>query len=443
VYGDGDFIVNLIDRMLGKALEEAFRNRLFANEVMLLPYYVASLNIEHAYYERRKRYEAFEGLCFVDTLDMAEARQGGLFTQANTDRVERERNAVITVIIGNPPYNVGQKSENENNPNRKYKVIDGRIRETYAKDSKATNKNSLSDMYVKFFRWASDRLEGRDGIVCFVSNNGMLHGIAFDGFREHLARDFERIDHFDLRGNARTSGERRCEEGGNVFDDQIRTGIGITAAVCKKGASSRIRYHVVPPYSKGTEKREILANLGSGANTNWQTLTPDDEHTWLVPEHADEYRGYASMPEIFELHTRGLQTARDAVAYDWAREKLAERIKKFISDYKAEVYRHRAEPKADWPDHVNWNFGGERAHGPAALLLRLLTHTRLYFVSGVGIMPGRPPGAGCIAQSLKTIDGKRPAPLSHCDRRYPQRGRDLLVVRSVDRRQDNAAAQSQ
>src|SRR5271165_2759230 len=115
------------------------------------------------------------------------AGQGGLFAPENTKRVERERGAVITVIIGNPPYNVGQKSENDNNRKRRYKVVDGRIRETYAKDSKASSKSKLDDAYVKFFRWAADRLNGRDGIVCFVSNNGFLQGIAFDGFRKHLA----------------------------------------------------------------------------------------------------------------------------------------------------------------------------------------------------------------------------------------------------------------
>src|ERR1035438_6075139 len=135
--GTGNFIVNLIERMPSRALAEAYQNRLFANEVMLLPYYVASLNIEHAYYERRKEYEPFEGLCFVDTLDMAEAQQMGLFTAANTERVGREKKAAITVIIGNPPYNAGQKSENENNKNRKYAVVDGRVRTTYGKDSTA------------------------------------------------------------------------------------------------------------------------------------------------------------------------------------------------------------------------------------------------------------------------------------------------------------------
>jgi predicted helicase len=322
---------------------------------MLLPYYVASLNIEHAYYERMKQYEPFPGLCFVDTLDMAQPRQANLFTAANTERVEHEKEAAITVIIGNPPYNVGQKSENDNNRNRKYKVVDDRVRETYTKDSKATNKNSLSDMYVKFFRWAADRLKGRDGIVCFVSNNGFLHGIAFDGFRKHLSGDFQRIDHFDLRGNARTSGERRREEGGNVFDDQIRTGIGITLAVRKHGAGPRIRYYVVLPHGTSEQKRRILADLGSGSAAPWQVLTPDSEHTWLVPEHASEYREFPAIAELFDLHTSGLKTNRDDVVYDWDREKLSERIKNFIKLYNAEVYRHRAEPGADWPDQVNWS----------------------------------------------------------------------------------------
>ncbi len=201
--GTGNFIVNLIERIPGRALEDAYANRLFANEVMLLPYYVASLNIEHAYYERMRNYEPFNGLCFVDTLDMAQAKQIGMFTPANTDRVERERKAAITVILGNPPYNVGQKSENDNNRNRKYKVVDERIRDTYAKDSKATNKNSLSDMYVKFFRWATDRLGDRDGIVCFVSNNSFVDQHAFDGMRKNLKHDFEAVDHIDLHGNVR------------------------------------------------------------------------------------------------------------------------------------------------------------------------------------------------------------------------------------------------
>ena len=346
--GTGNFIVNLIERMPGKALAEAYQNRLFANEVMLLPYYVASLNIEHAYYERMKQYESFPGLCFVDTLDMAEAHQIGLFTLANTERVERERTAAITVIIGNPPYNVGQKSENDNNKNRKYKVVDGAIRDTYSKDSKATNKNSLSDMYVKFFRWAANRLDGRDGIVCFVSNNSFVDQLAFDGMRKHLSRDFDRIDHLDLHGNVRRN-PKLSGTTHNVFGIQV--GVGITLAVKKNGAGRRLRYHRVPEMWRKNEKLQFVAK----GEIPWQTLNPDLAHTWLALEHADEYHGFIPIEEMFDLHTVGLKTNRDDTVYDWDRDKLSERMQRFIALYNAEVYRRQAEPEASWPDQVNWS----------------------------------------------------------------------------------------
>jgi predicted helicase len=245
--------VNLIERMPGSALAEAYKNRLFANEVMLLPYYVASLNIEHAYYERMGQYETFDGLCFVDTLDMAE--HPTLFAPDNTKRVERERRAAITIIIGNPPYNVGQESENDNNKNRKYKVVDKDVKDTYTKSFTATNKNALSDVYVKFFRWATDRLQGHDGIVCFVSNNSFVDQTAFDGMRKHLAKDFERIDHIDLHGNVRRN-PKLSGTTHNVFGIQV--GIGITLAIKKKGASSHLRYHRVPEMWRKGEKLKFL-----------------------------------------------------------------------------------------------------------------------------------------------------------------------------------------
>ena len=150
--GTGNFVVNLLRRIPKPDLPRMYREQLFANEVMLLPYYIAALNIEHAYFELTGQYEPFEGLCFVDSLDMAEHAQGefGFMTEKNTARVERQKAAPITVILGNPPYNMGQQNENDNNKNRKYDVIDKRIHDTYAADSNATLKNKLSDAYVKF-----------------------------------------------------------------------------------------------------------------------------------------------------------------------------------------------------------------------------------------------------------------------------------------------------
>ncbi len=231
--GTGNFAVNLLRRTYERnprGFDPFYRQQLFANEVMLMPYYIASLNIEHEYFQLTGRYEPFEGICFVDTLDLAEGAQMqlGFMTEKNTARVERQKAAPITVIIGNPPYNVGQLNENDNNKNRKYPVIDQRVKETYAKDSQATNKNALADPYVKFFRWAADRLQGRDGIVCYVSNNSFVDQIAFDGMRKHLLQDFTQVYHLDLHGNVRQN-PKLSGTTHNVFGIQV--GVGITVAV--------------------------------------------------------------------------------------------------------------------------------------------------------------------------------------------------------------------
>ncbi len=287
--GTGNFIVNLMRRVPRRDLPRMYSEQLFANEVMLMPYYISALNIEHAYLELTGKYEPFEGLCFVDTLDLAEDRQLPMFAEKNTERVARQRRSPITVIIGNPPYNVGQLNENDNNKNRKYPVIDRRISETYAKDSKATNKNALSDAYVKFFRWATDRLDGRDGIVCFVSNNSFVDQIAFDGMRKHLVQDFTRIDHIDLHGNVRKN-PKLSGTTHNVFGIQV--GVGITLAVRCKG-EKRLRYHRVPEFWR---KEEKLAWLNE-RKVPWQVLKPDAAHTWLVPQNADQFAGFLPIDE--------------------------------------------------------------------------------------------------------------------------------------------------
>ena len=237
--GTGNFLVNLLRRISPLDLERKYRGELFANEVMLLPYYVASLNIEHAYFDLQKRYETFPGLCFTDTLDLAQGKQLAMFAEANTDRVQKEQDAAITVIIGNPPYNVGQQNENDNNKNRKYPVVDARIRETYAKDSKATLNTKLYDAYVRFFRWASDRLQGQDGIVCFVTNNSFVDQIAFDGMRKRLLEDYTQIYHLDLHGNVRKN-PKLSGTTHNVFGIQV--GVGITIAIRRAGTPKAIKY---------------------------------------------------------------------------------------------------------------------------------------------------------------------------------------------------------
>ncbi len=257
--GTGNFMVNLLRRIPKRDLKRMYAEQLFANEVMLLPYYIAALNIEHAYYERTGAYERFDGLCFVDTLELAEGseQQFAFMTEEKTARVERQKTAPITVIIGNPPYNVGQVNENDNNKNRKYKVVDERIRVTYAKDSKASNVNALSDVYVKFFRWAMERLEERDGIVCFVTNNSFVDQTAFDGMRKNLLQDFTRIYHIDLRGNVRKNPKLRGTTH-NVFGIQV--GVGLTVAIRNaKHANHALLYHRVPEDWRKEQKLSWLA----------------------------------------------------------------------------------------------------------------------------------------------------------------------------------------
>src|SRR6266700_3192484 len=291
--GTGNFIVNLIQRISGGSLAYKYANDLFCNEIMLLPYYIASLNIEHAYYERTGEYKSFEGMCFADTLELDESKQMSMFVEENTERVQREKDAKIMVVIGNPPYNVGQVSENDNNKNRRYTVIDGRINKTYAKDSKATLNTKLYDAYVKFFRWAVDRLQGHDGIICFVSNNSFIDQIAFDGMRKHLLKDFHQIYHLDLHGNVRKN-PKLSGTTHNVFGIQV--GVGITIAVRNTLNSQKsLLYHRVPEYWRKADKLAFLADKGSITNIGWQELKPDSRYNWLTVGLYPEFNTFFSL----------------------------------------------------------------------------------------------------------------------------------------------------
>jgi len=357
--GTGNFVVNLMRRagQRGKRyLQRMYREQLFANEIMLLPYYIAALNTEHAYGEATGQYEPFEGLCFVDTLELAESKQAGLFTELNAERVERQKKAPITVVIGNPPYNVGQMVHNERNQNRAYPVIDERVRSTYGRDSAATSVSKLNDPYVKFLRWATDRLEGRDGIVCFVSNNSFVESVAFDGMRKHLAKDFQAVYHVDLEGNVRQNPTLSGTQY-NVFGIQV--GVGITVAVKHRGPRARgIRYAAAEKTLRRHEKLLWLSAQQSVGGVKWETLRPDAKGSWLVPKHADEFdallpladkttrAGQAGAPEVvFGDYTLGLASHRDTVVYDFSREALARRSRQFVEDYNAEVDRWKRAPK--------------------------------------------------------------------------------------------------
>jgi predicted helicase len=361
--GTGNFIVNLMRSIPRAALPHKYAEELHCNEVMLLPYYVASMNIEHAYWEATGEYRAFEGICLVDTFGTAEKRQAefSMFNEQNSERVARQKRAPIFVCIGNPPYNAWQQDENDNNKNRKYAEVDRRIAETYSEDSAATLKNSLSDPYVKAIRWASDRIGG-EGIVAFVTNNGFIDGIAADGMRKHLAQDFDLIYLLDLGGNVRKN-PKLSGTTHNVFGIQVGVSVNIFIRLPHKEAaakrSAKIFYHAVPTDWRKTEKYRFLQGEQPGEikqleEIEWTELKPDKRHNWLESSDNDGFsefmpiglkgaKGNAGIntPTIFSKSLPGVSTKRDGVVFDFLSDTLERRITEFIRDYNSEVNRYK------------------------------------------------------------------------------------------------------
>ncbi len=226
--GTGTYITELIEHIPPHKLQYKYENEINANEMALLPYYIANLNIEAVYQKRMNEYREFTNLCFVDTLDNTlalnfETKQTTLFggiSLENVERIKKQNSKKISVIIGNPPYNANQQNENDNNKNREYKEIDQRIKDTYIAESTA-QKTKLYDMYARFYRWAMDRLSG-DGIISFITNRSFIDSRTFDGFRKIAQKDFNEIYIIDLKGDIRKSD---TTQGENVFN--IMTGVAI------------------------------------------------------------------------------------------------------------------------------------------------------------------------------------------------------------------------
>ena len=354
--GTGNFIVNLMRHIPKSALPHKFAHELHCNEIMLLPYYVASMNIEHAYYEATGKYEPFDGVCLVDTFQTAEKEQAELsfFNEKNSARVDRQKKAPIRIVIGNPPYNAWQMDENDNNKNRKYPELDHRIRVTYSDDSTATLKNSLSDPYIKAIRWAADRI-GDSGIVCFVTNNGFIDGIACDGMRKHLAQDFDEIYILNLGGNVRKN-PKLSGTTHNVFGIQVGVSINFFVRHPKlKDAKRRvtIRYHAVEGDWRKEEKYRFLEKSACVSGMKWTKLLPDARGNWFTNSSTVAFDFYlplgdkasrgshttVTVPSVFSDFLPGVSTKRDSVVYDFQLVTLLRRTKQFTEDYNAEMRR--------------------------------------------------------------------------------------------------------
>ena len=353
--GTGNFILRVMRHLqeLGKlsSLRHKYKEELHCNEVMLLPYYIAALNIEHEYHELTGQYMPFEGICLVDTFELAEDTQLSLFVQENTQRVENQKDQDITVIIGNPPYNVGQINENDNNKNRTYATMDKRVRETYSQDSNATNKNALSDPYVKAIRWAADRI-GEEGIVAFVTNHSFIDALAFDGMRKHLADDFDAIYILDLGGNARKG---LAVSDSNVFG--IRVGVSINLFVKTTGSTdTRLCYYRTDDLWDKKRKFNFLQERTHVGTIEWQTIQPDRRYTWLTEGLHAEFETFLPMGTkeakamkgeavdvIFHIFSNGVKTNRDAWAYNFNRNALSENMSQMVKTYNAEVDRWKRQ----------------------------------------------------------------------------------------------------
>ena len=357
--GTGNFIVRLMQDIRATTLEEKYRHELHCNEVMLLPYYIASLNIEQEYFQRTGKYLPFDGIALADTFELLEQQQTEFFTQENTERVERQKAADMFVVIGNPPYNMGQVNENDNNKNRKHKAMDKRIAETYAKDSTATLTNKLYDPYVKAFSWASNRI-GAEGVVAFVTNNGFLDRIAFDGMRKHLAQDFDTIYILDMGGNVRQN-PKLSGTTHNVFGIQV--GVSINLFIKRSEArtdpkSAEIFYAHVDEFWRKEEKYNYLNSKGHYQNIDWQQITPDSRYTWFteglhaefdtfLPMGSKEAKNTKGGETIFNLYSLGVATNRDILAYSFNLELLQEQVLTFTEIYNTTVDRKRRHnPKA-------------------------------------------------------------------------------------------------
>ncbi|NET75255.1 type ISP restriction/modification enzyme [Okeania sp. SIO1F9] len=347
--GTGNFLMRIMREIRKTVLPYKYENELHCNEVMLLPYYIASMNIEHEYLEATGKYQPFEGICLVDTFSVQEALQLDFFTPENTQRVQRQQDSKIFVVIGNPPYNAWQQNENDNNKNRKYEEVDRRVAQTYSKDSKATNKVSLSDPYVKAFRWAADRIKD-EGIVALVTNSSFIDNIAFDGMRQHLAKDFDGIYVLDLGGNVRTN-PKLSGTTHNVFGIQV--GVSINLLIKKKESKKsqcQIYYANVDEFWRKEEKYAYLEKCQHLGEIDWQEIKPDKKNTWLTAGLQADFETFIPMgtketkaakgkvtDTIFKLFSNGVGSNRDVWAYNFNADELAANIQRTIATYNEQV----------------------------------------------------------------------------------------------------------
>ena len=347
--GTGNFIVRLMQDIPGIALDKKYRGELHCNEVMLLPYYIASMNIEHAYFEKMGRYAPFKHICFVDTFDTFELldapNQTGHFnflTAENTQRVQEQKKTPMFVVIGNPPYNASQANENDNNKNRSHEAVDNRVRATYAAASSAQLKNKLYDPYVKGIRWASDKI-GPEGIIAFITNNSFLDAEMFDGMRQCLTEEFDTLYLLNLGGNI-----RKGQPGdSNVFGIQVGVSINFLVKTGQpREGRARILYSDEAAALPKERTFQFLADCEHVGNVTWREIQPNARQMWLTEGLRDDFETFLPMGTkaakaakgevegtIFKTYVLGVSTNRDTWVYNFQPASLEENVQRTIRAY--------------------------------------------------------------------------------------------------------------
>ena len=362
--GTGTFLTRLLESgFIQENIYEKYKHDLIANEMILLAYYIATVNIETTYQNLRKgnKYVPFEGINYTDTMKLnaryrEDERHRAEFGTLDDDfkfahrRIKLQRSSHIHVIIGNPPYSSGQSNYNEDNPNLKYDVLDERIDSTYAEKTTVHSKNAFYDSYVRSLRWASDRI-GNSGIIAFVTNASFLKTETGQSIRASLENEFDYIWCYDLRGNQRTQGEISRKEGGKIFGSGSRAPVAIILLVkTTKNRKCIIKYHDIGNYITRERKLKIIQNTKSIQNIkNWNIIKPDKHNDW-VNQRDDRFTEYLPMGSskaksgignaIFKLYTSGLKSHRDVWVYNSSFDNLVKNMKLHIDYCNAQNLKH-------------------------------------------------------------------------------------------------------
>ena len=365
--GTGTFMVRLLQsgHITPEDLEYKYLNNLHANEIVLLAYYIAAINIEETFHDLNDahKYLPFDGIVLADTFQMNEGKSEleELMFPENNKRVKRQMDGPIQVIMGNPPYSVGQTNQNDSNQNISYDYLDGRIEETYAVKSNASLKRNLYDSYVRAIRWASDRVK-ENGVICFVTNGSFIDSNSADGLRKCLEEEFSSIYILNLRGNQRTSGEVSRKEGGKIFGSGSRTPVVISILVKNTLAKykKKLHYYDIGDYLSREDKLRLVGEFGSIDKINWDIITPNASGDW-VNQRDPAFDAFLCMGDkdskvkltIFKNYSLGLVTGRDAWTYNFSKTHLTSNMTQTIDFYNTQVDGFREFQKNYSPKNVS------------------------------------------------------------------------------------------